>query len=474
MQDGGKMLDEGNIQNGAGGATRGGHEITKRVFLLAFLIALVLIPLYLVHDLVMERYDRSQSVADEVASQWGQQQLIAGPVVTVPYLVHVQAQTDGTKVEQTERRYANFLPDSLAITATAKTEKRYKSIYELLVYAADIQLAGRLPPPSFAGIHVPPADILWNEATVAIGISDMSGIRQLTLKLDGKALNPAPGMLRNQLFAGGAHASLQSVSTETAHDFAIDIQLNGSGQLQFLPMGNETTVELTADWPHPGFTGNFLPAERQIDARGFTARWKVSALARSYPQIWSSDQLDFNQVNDGRLGVVLTLPGDAYQQIDRIVKYGMLVIGLTFTTIFVVDLLKSARTHFVQYLLVGAALCLFYLLALSLAEQIRFVYAYTLASVVDIGMIALYLARTVSRFTGLLVGAALCVVYGYMYMLLQMEDYVLLSGTFGLFLALGLVMYATRNVDWFAIGQRLEPSPEPGNGAAADEGMMAS
>jgi inner membrane protein len=463
------MQREGNTNARADGPVSGGHEITKRVVLLAFLISLVLIPLYLVHDLVTERYERSQAVADEVASQWGQQQLIAGPVVTVPYLVHVQVVQDGAKVDQTQQRYANFLPDSLSITATAKTEKRYKSIYELLVYAADIHLTGRLPAPSFAGIHVPPGDILWDEATVAIGISDMGGIRQLTLKLDGKSLAPVPGMMRDQLFASGAHAALQSASIETARDFAIDIQLNGSGQLQFLPMGNETTVELTADWPHPGFTGNFLPAERQIDAKGFTARWKVSALARNYPQVWSSDQLDFNQVSDGRLGVELTLPGDAYQQIDRIVKYGILVIGLTFTTIFVVDLLKSAKTHFVQYLLVGAALCLFYLLTLSLAEQIRFLYAYTIASAVDIGMIALYLARTVSRFTGLLVGAALAVVYGYMYMLLQMEDFVLLSGTIGLFLALGLVMYATRNVDWFSIGRKLEGPTQPDANAGASQ-----
>ena len=173
-------------------------------------------------------------------------------------------------------------------------------------------------------------------------------------------------------------------------------------------------------------------------------------------------------MNDGKLGVELTLPGDAYQQIDRIVKYGILVIGLTFTTIFVVGLLKSSRTHFVQYLLVGAALCLFYLLALSLAEQIRFLYAYAIASAVDIGMIALYLGRTVSRFVGFLVGTVLSAIYAYMYMLLQMEDYVLLSGTVGLFVALGLVMYATRNVDWFSIGQRIDNAvrPEP-NGDAA-------
>ena len=442
---------------------RGGFEITKRVIVLGLLIALVLIPLYMVHDMVMERYDRSLAVADEVASQWGGQQLIAGPVVTVPYLVHVQETNNGVRTDSAVRRFANFLPDALAITATARTEKRYKSIYELLVYAADIHLTGRFPVPDFAALHIAPADVLWDQATIALGISDMGGINQLTLKLDGKTLAPVPGMLRDQIFTSGAHASLQSVSNLSAHDFAIDIQLNGSGQLQFLPMGNDTAIELKADWPHPGFTGNFLPADHVIDASGFTAHWKISALARSYPQIWSNDQLDFNEVNDGKLGVELTLPGDAYQQIDRIVKYGILVIGLTFTTIFVVGLLKSSRTHFVQYLLVGAALCLFYLLALSLAEQIRFLYAYSIASAVDIGMIALYLGRTVSRFVGFLVGAVLSAIYAYMYLLLQMEDYVLLSGTVGLFVALGLVMYATRNVDWFSIGQRIDNAvrPEP-------------
>ncbi len=442
---------------------RGGFEVTKRIIVLGVLIALVLIPLYMVHDMVMERYDRSQMVADEVASQWGQEQTIAGPVVTVPYLVHVHEINNGIKTDAVLRRYANFLPDELAITATARTEKRYKSIYELLVYAGDIHLSGKFPAPDFAALHIAPADVLWDQATIALGISDMGGINQLTLKLDGRALTPVPGMLRDQLFASGAHASLQSASSLSAHDFAIDIQLNGSGRLQFLPMGNATTIELKANWPHPGFTGSFLPVDRSIDDKGFIAHWKVSALARSYPQMWTSDQLDFNEVSDGRLGVELTLPGDAYQQIDRIVKYGALTIGLTFTTIFVVGLLKSSRTHFVQYLLVGAALCLFYLLALSLAEQIRFLCAYAIASAVDIGMIALYLGRTVSRFIGALVGVVLAAIYAYMYMLLQMEDYVLLSGTVGLFVALGLVMYATRNVDWFSIGQRMDNAvrPEP-------------
>jgi inner membrane protein len=248
------------------------------------------------------------------------------------------------------------------------------------------------------------------------------------------------------------------IASPSAHDFSLDLALDGSSTLQFLPLGNETNVTISGDWPSPSFIGSFLPVDRSIDAKGFTAHWSVSSLARSYPQSWTADELDFSSLDDGRMGAELVLPGNPYQQVDRIVKYGVLVVGLTFATIFVVGLLRATRAHMVQYLLVGCSLCLFYLLTLSLAEQIRFLYAYAIASVVDVGMIALYLYRTVARSAGFITGTLLAVVHGYMYLLLQMEDDVLLAGTIGLLAALALVMYATRNVDWFAIGQLPRPA----------------
>ncbi len=438
---------------------RAGFEITKRVFLLAFLIGSMLIPLYMIRGLVEERFGLSQEVAGTIAGLWGGPQLIAGPIVTIPYIERSQKVVNGATVEETQKRFAQFLPDSLAITADARTEKRYKGIYEVLVYAADIHMKGRLPAPSFEGRGIRAGDILWDEATISLGISDMGGIRHLELGLGGHGLQPVPGLLRGQPFGSGVHARLDAATAQAAQDFSLDLALNGSGELQFLPLGNETTVDVAADWSSPGFIGNFLPAEREIVAQGFKAHWSVSALARNYPQSWTSEELDFAQVNDGRLGVALVLPGEAYQQIDRIVKYGVLVVGLTFATIFVVGLLRASRAHLVQYLLVGCSICLFYLLALSLAEQIRFLWAYAIASAVDVGMIALYLGRTVSRPAGLVTGAMLASVHAYMYMLLQMEDYVLLAGTIGLLAALALVMYATRNVDWFAVG--LRPAAPP-------------
>ena len=218
-------------------------------------------------------------------------------------------------------------------------------------------------------------------------------------------------------------------------------------------MGSETKLTMAADWPHPSFTGAALPAERSIGKDGFSASWAMSYLARSYPPSWRAEDLSFIDQPDGRIGVALVLPGDSYQQTDRIVKYGLLVIGLIFSTIFVAGLLKTTRAHLVQYLLVGSSICIFYMLVLSLSEHVRFVAAYAIASGADVATVALYVWRTVARFTGYVVAAVLALIHGWMYLLLQMEDYVLMAGSLGLFAALVTVMYVTRNVDWFRIGQ---------------------
>ncbi|MGH6959940.1 MAG: inner membrane CreD family protein, partial [Dongiaceae bacterium] len=197
--------------------------------------------------------------------------------------------------------------------------------------------------------------------------------------------------------------------------------------------------------------------------------WTLSYLARAYPPAWRAEDLAFDTLPDGRVGVELVLPGNGYQQTDRIIKYGVLVIGPTFATIFVVGLLRQARAHMVQYLLVGASICLFYLLVLSLSEHIRFGAAYAVASLADVATVSAYVIRTIHRLAGLVVAGMLGLVHAWMYLLLQMEDYVLLSGTIGLFVALIAVMYATRNVDWFRIGAPLigKPSDAPAAPATA-------
>jgi len=443
-----------------------GFDVTKRVIVLGILVLVLLIPLMMIGDMVAERANRRYQVESEIAGLWGGSQAIGGPVLAVPYVTRTDSTLPGGTVVPSEVRHvAYFLPEALEIRAALKSELRYRSIYEALVYAADVTMTGRFAAPDFSVWSVPPADILWSEATLFVGLTDLRGIRSVDVTLDDRPVAVSPGLARTQLFRTGLQARLANAGAGLAgrsHGFSLKLALNGSGAIEFLPLGSETTLAMTADWPHPSFTGAALPLEREIRGDGFTAAWAMSYLARSYPPSWRAEDLTFADLPDGRIGVALVLPGDSYQQTDRIVKYGLLVIGLTFATIFVIGLLKTARAHLVQYLLVGSSICIFYLLVLSLSEHLRFVAAYAIASVADIATVALYVWRTVSRFAGYVVAGILGLVHGWMYLLLQMEDYVLVAGSLGLFAALVTVMYVTRNIDWYRVGQ-----PAAGDGEAA-------
>jgi inner membrane protein len=446
-----------------------GLGVTLRVLFLGLLILIMLIPLAMIGDLVTERQVRRMEVESGIANLWGHEQIIGGPVLTVPYLVRAQTRaSDGTITEQESQRLAYFLPSRLDIDADVATETRYKSIYEVLVYGAEVTMTGRIDSAAFAEWNVAPADILWSEATIALGVADIAGIREIGLELDGRPVALSPGLPKTALFAAGLQGRLPAASgaPTAAREFKLRLALKGSRELAFLPFGSETTIAMRSNWPHPNFTGAALPETRTIAGDGFRAGWALSYLARPYPQAWREGDLRFSDLPDGRIGVAFMQPGDSYQQTDRIVKYGVLVIALTFATIFVVGLVRATRAHTVQYLLVAASICIFYLLVLSLSEHVRFATAYGIASAVDVATVALYVWRTVARLAGYVVAATLGLVHGWMYVLLQMEDYVLLSGSIGLLLALIAVMYATRNIDWFRIGLlprdgAASPAPTP-------------
>jgi len=435
----------------------GGFDVTKRVVVLGILVLVMLIPLAMIGDTVTERSERRYQVENEIEGQWGSSQAVAGPVLTVPYVTRTESPSIGGAVTQSEVRHlVYFLPETLEIQADAQTQLRYRSIYEALVYGAEITMSGRFAAPRFTDWSVPPSDVLWDEATLAVGLTDLRGIRSLDFTLDGQPLAFTPGLSKTQLFRSGLQARLPKDGADREHSFTLRLAVNGTGLLEFLPLGSETKAAIGSGWPHPSFTGAALPAERSIGQDGFKASWALSYLARAYPPAWRAEDLTFADQPDGRIGVAFVLPGDSYQQTDRIVKYGVLVIGLIFSTIFVVGLLKTTRAHLVQYLLVGSSICIFYMLVLSLSEHIRFVAAYAIASGADVATVALYVWRTVARFTGYVVAAVLTLIHGWMYLLLQMEDYVLVAGSLGLFAALVTVMYVTRNVDWFRIGQPAE------------------
>jgi inner membrane protein len=437
-----------------------GWEAGKRVSFFILLVLVMLVPLGMVEGVIEERAYTKRTVEQEVGAQWGPTQSIGGPVLVVPYDVsRVQVNSNGEAKTITETRYAVFTPEELNIAAATAVEKRHKSIYEILVYGADVAITGRFKAPDFSQLGVTPTQIAWDQASLVLGLSGVRAVNKAVLKAAGSERQIEAGVLPYHPFDEGIRAALpmQTIGAgPQPFDFDLQLSLNGREHIAFQPLGRQSRITVKSNWPHPNFIGTPLPTERTITADGFDATWLISHIATGAPLAWLTHEYKPQPERATSVGVALTEPGDVHQQTDRIVKYGILVIGLTFGTIFVVGLLKQDRVHLVQYLLIGASITLFYLLLLSLAEQMDFALSYLIASLVDIAIVAWYAGTTIRRPMGWVTGGVLALVHAYLYVLLQMESYSLLSGTIGLLVALLGVMIATRKVDWFALGEARE------------------
>jgi inner membrane protein len=430
-----------------------GFEAAKRLIFLSLLVLVMLIPLDMVEGVVQERAERKHDVATEIGDQWGPEQTIGGPILVIPYeQTETMLKPDGTSVPHLVRHYASFLPAETVMTANTEVEKRHKSIYEVLVYGVDVKLTGQFAAPDFTRWNVDPSQIIWKEASLALVLPGAHALRSIHLAIDKQPLSVDAGLLPQHPAGNGLHADLPLTGPRVI-GFDIAIGLNGHDTLSMLPLSGQSDIEISSDWPNPNFVGNPLPATHDISSTGFTGRWSISHLATGIPIAWRDSDFHLDPSTVMAVGVGLTEPGDVHQQTDRIVKYGILVVGLTFGTIFIIGLLKNQRVHLVQYLLIGISISLFYLLLLSLAEQMPFSWAYLIASIVDIAIVAWYAGMTIRPLIGGLTGLLLSGVHLYLYVLLQMESYALLAGTIGLLIILLLVMIATRKVDWYAIGE---------------------
>ena len=427
------------------------YSVGFKLLFSGVLILILLIPLSLVDGLVSERQERQAAVIGEIGQIWGRSQLLVGPMIAIPYRT---VWKDNKATIHTEQQLAWFLPDELQINARVEPQIRHRGIFESIVYRLELEVAGKFSPPDFTIWKIPAADILWEGAIVAIPISDTRGIHEgQYFDWDGQTLEFLSGTGGETYFHQGLHVRLPiSLSQETRpHDFAFKLGLNGSESVQFVPIGKQTIVNLSSTWPDPSFRGEFLPVQRTVNDTGFTATWQISYLARSYPQQWY-DTETWNQLDQTAFGVTLLIPVDFYQKTERAVKYGILFLFLTFLAFFLFEILNTLRIHTFQYLLVGAALILFFLLLLSLSEQIGFSLAYLLAASAVILLVSTYANKILaSRPRALLLSSLLIGLYIYLYILLHLQDYALLLGSVGLFLILAAVMYFTRNVDWYAV-----------------------
>jgi inner membrane protein len=430
-----------------------------KLFLIGALILVLFIPLILVSDLVAERESRAASVRAEVASLWGGEQLITGPVLIVPYTV-VYVSTQGDKrVEEVVERRAVFMPDTLSVKGNAASKVLHRSIFELPVYVSALSFQGHFAAPQIADVVAAAQSVRWHDAVLAVAINDVSGLKAtVNATINGNdevPFDPSVGV--PNMNVNGIHLKLANAKSMAgadaaplqAFDFRFDLKLNGSSELSFAPVARETAVELTSDWPHPSFAGAFLPLERSVSKDGFTARWQVPHLARSVPQAWSLHEANLERIRPFQFGVRFFVPVDFYQLTYRATKYAIMFLAAAYMAVFTLELRATRPVHPVQYFFVGFAIVFFYVLLLSIAEHLGFTLAYVISACATGGMLSVYVARVQeSVLKGCIMFLVFIVLYGFLYMILLLEDYALITGAVIGFILLTVAMFSTLKVNW--------------------------
>ncbi|HEX8546455.1 MAG TPA: cell envelope integrity protein CreD [Cytophagaceae bacterium] len=440
-------------------------SITLKLFTIVFLILILLIPSSMISSLIGERETLRMTSIDEVSSKWGGQQTIGGPIISVPYRTVI---TDEKGKPQSTILYAHFLPESLNIEGEVIPQERHRGIYVVVLYGSKINVNGKFSTPDLSLLSIPKGDFILKDALVTLGISDMKGIREnIKLQLGDTIYSFNPGIATHDIFPSGVSFPIDLTTFQGA-TFNFKLNLNGSSKLFFLPLGKETVVNLKSPWLNPGFDGEFLPEKRMVSDKGFSANWKVLHLNRNYGQagigsfiqqttsgaVYNPDEYSYSNTSDiySSFGVNFLLPVDEYQKTMRSAKYGIIFIVITFLTFFFVEVLNRKRIHPIQYLLVGFAICLFYILLISLSEHIPFNVAYLICCLIILLLITFYSKSVLkNNFLTGLIFLVLTILYIFFYSLLQLEDYALLLGSIGLLLVLAIIMYLTRNIDWYAI-----------------------
>jgi inner membrane protein len=416
---------------------------------------LLLIPTGMIKSIIYEREQTQREAIDEVSEKWGGAQTLQGPVLTIPYTRYVKeidkATGKETLVQITERLHV--LPSKLDIQASVKPDRRHRGVYEIVVYNSALHVSGAFTKLDFKDLEAKGHSFKFNEATLNAGIDDLRGIeKQIELNWEGKKLPFNPGVSNQDIFYSGINAKVSiSPTDDHLYRFSFDIELKGSQQLYFTPVGKETDVVLNSDWQTPKFDGAFLPDQHKTDKAGFKAHWNILNLNRNYPQSWTGSSYE---LRDSSFGVDLKLPVDNYQKSHRSIHYAILFIGLTFLVFFFIEIFQASGIHPIQYILVGIALVVFYTLLLSISEHIRFNYAFILSALATVALISLYVRAILrSLKMSLFIAGLLSMLYIFIFVIIQLEDLALLIGSIGVFIILGLVMYFSRKIDWYNIGQ---------------------
>ncbi len=423
------------------------NSYSVKMIIVSGMAILLLIPSLLIQDIIRERIALSQNVKNELYTQWGGKQVVAGPVLNVPFTV--SDPDENNKIVNERHGVAHFLPETLKTNGVLIPEMRSRGIYNVVVYQGKLKLSGSFIQPDISLPDIQNARYNWSSAYFTIGISDMRGIKNLPeLVVNGLKCKVEPGVADTDLFQSGITINAGSVDLKRTVNFELDLVLNGSEDLSVEALGKTSEVTLKSEWAQPAFSGRFLPENRQVTAKGFTADWVVTHLNRNFPQQWTDKK--FN-THDAKLGVELLIPVDHYQKSMRSVKYAFLFIALNFIIFIFIEIKSKVRIHPFQYSLVAFALLIFYALLTSIGEHVGFNLAYLISSLAVTSLISWYTysllrdTRSVIWITLLQTG-----LYLFLFTILQLQDFALLGGTIGLFIILAIIMKASQKIELYS------------------------
>lgn len=429
-------------------------------------IVLLSLPLMMVRELINERADYRSEVVDAIEQSTSGSQKLAGPLIAIP-ITETLTRMENQKEVNYQRSWVYYwLPESLAVTGKQTVESRRVGIYSGQVWHNALQIKASFDPLRLAALRK--TNIVLGQPRLVVSVGDARGIGAIHApEVNGNVLSVEPG-LGISGDGAGIHMPMPALAEDNKPlEIAFSLDLNGTGEFSLVPLGRNSELQLTSNWPHPGFLGSFLPTQREVSAAGYRAHWQSSWFANDMGSYFKDDM----EIPWSRLPAfsadVMSL-ADQYQLTDRATKYAILLIGLTFMAFFVFESLTRRPLHPMQYLLVGLSLVLFYLVLLALSEHIGFTAAWLAASLPGAVMNGIYLQAVLRGWrNSLLFVAALLLLDGVMWFLLHSEDSALLLGTGVLALALSVLMFLTRRVDWYALS--LPKGTVPPTPAADDD-----
>lgn len=443
---------------------------TARLIMVGLLTLILLIPLQLVKGLITERAQRQSEVINEINSKWGEEVFFYGPILKVPYTTYTKSEVydkaTGTTVTQktAEQNFAYFFPEELKNTSDIKTETKKRNNYESVVFKAQMDFKGKYVKPDFSSKNIPDEDIQWDKATIMVRTSNQSSIK------DGAFINIGGNKFVFEPVYENSKTDSDVVSYDRRNfpkytkvstletpfidfkyyfensDFSFSFKYDGSSKISVVPIGKITESTMKSDWKDPKFTGNFLPNFKEITKNGFTSDWKILHINRPFSQ-QSFGVLP--NISEYSYDVDFIIQVDEYQQNERASKYGFLTIGLTFLIFFLIQTISKIKIHIFQYTMIGLALIMFYTLLISITEHSSFLKAYLIAGISVVLLISLYSVSILkNKKFPLFIGLSLSALYGFIFVIIQMENYALLAGSIGLFAILAIVMFVSRKIDW--------------------------